>query len=155
TAVVAGTSDPTKVRLEDSARETLQGDPLIGTDTDVPLNFLPRAPNKNITGEVIAVVDGTQLIGQYRIVVLNRGSRHGLALGHVLAIDQRGAEVRDRHGATSVAGLRVGSAFAPKVQLPDERIGSLLVFKVYDRMSYGLTVMVTAPVAIGDRVRTP
>jgi hypothetical protein len=154
TAVVERSGNPSKVLLEDSARETLQGDPLISGDTDVPLNFLPRSPNKDIDGEIVAVVDGTQLIGQYRIVALNRGADHGLEIGHVLVVDQAGDTIRDT-GRPRFAGMKLKGVFSPKVTLPNERAGSLLVFKVFDRLSYGLTVATSAPIAIGDRIRTP
>jgi len=80
TAVVMTPGKTAKVMLEDTARETLQDDPLIAADSDVPLNFLPRAPGKMIAGEIIAVFDGTELIGQYRIVAINRGRRQGVLL---------------------------------------------------------------------------
>jgi LysM domain len=146
--------DTAKIVLEDTARETLQGDPLIAADSDTPLNFLPRAPGRKIDGEIVAVFDGTELIGQYRIVAINRGRSQGIELGHIMAIDRRGEEVKD--APRRVFGrMSLGSSLSPKVQLPDERAGSLMVFKVYDRMSYGLTVSVTTPLRIGDRVRTP
>jgi hypothetical protein len=154
TAVVLRSADTSKIVLEDTTRETLQGDPLIAADSDVPLNFLPRAPAKNVNGEIIAVFDGTELIGQYRIVAINRGRSQGLELGHVMAIDQRGEEVQD-NTRRLFGKLAVKSSLVPRIKLPNERVGSLLVFKVYDRMSYGLTVSVTAPVRIGDKIRTP
>lgn len=154
TAVVMRSADTSKVVLEDTTRETLQGDPLIAADSDVPLNFLPRAPSKKVNGEIIAVFDGTELIGQYRIVAINRGRSQGLELGHVMAIDQRGEEVKD-NTRRLFGKIAVKDSLVPAIKLPDERVGSLLVFKVYDRMSYGLTVSVTAPVRIGDKIRTP
>ena len=41
------------------------------------------------------IYNGVFLIGQYKVVAINRGERNGLAVGHVLAIDQRGMEIRD------------------------------------------------------------
>lgn len=155
TAVIQRPGDPGKAVLADAARETYAGDRLIGGDVEVPLNFVPRSPSSDIRGQIISVVDGVTLIGQYRIVALNRGSRHGLEPGHVLAIDTAGATVRDKAGAAGFGKLKLGSEFAPKVKLPDERNGTLLVFRVYDRMSYGLIVSAEMPVRIADVVRTP
>ncbi len=155
TAIVQRPGDPGKALLADSARETQAGDRLIGSDVDVPLNFVPRSPSTDVRGQIVAVVDGVALIGQYRIVALNRGSRHGLQPGHVLAIDTAGATIRDTSGSRRFAGLGLGSSFAPKVRLPDERNGTLLVFRVYERMSYGLIVSAEMPVRVADVVRTP
>lgn len=155
TAVVQRPGDPGTVMLTDSARETFPGDRLIGGDVEVPVNFVPRSPSTDISGQIISVVDGVTLIGQYRIVALNRGSRHGLEVGHVLAIDTAGETIRDTSRAGGLGGIKLGSTFAPKVKLPDERNGTLLVFRVYDRMSYGLIVSAEMPVRVADVVRTP
>lgn len=153
TATVTDTDTPVKALLSDSARETLEGDRLIAGDRDAPLNLVPRAPERDVRGQIISVVDGVALIGQYQVVVVNRGRRHGVEPGHVLAIDQAGPVVRDR--GTSKLGMRVGSAFAPRVKLPDERAGTLLVFKTFDRMSYGLIVGAENAIHVADRVRNP
>jgi hypothetical protein len=41
------------------------------------------------------------------------------------------------------------------VQLPNERAGTLLVFKTYEHMSYGLVVGESYPVRVADVVRNP
>lgn len=154
TAILMKPGDPAKAALTDSARETLEGDRLLTIEGDVPLNFVPRAPLKDVRGQIISVVDGVSLIGQYKVVAINRGRRHGLESGHVLAIDEAGATVRDRTRGT-ISGIRATRAFAPKVKLPNERSGTLLVFRVFDRMSYGLVVSASDPIRIADVVRTP
>lgn len=154
TAVVTLPGQPASTKLTDSAREALVGDTLLNQDLDVPLNFVPRAPARNVRGRIISVMESVKLIGQYRIVAINRGKRHGLESGNVLAIDEEGETIRDR-GASRLAGMKLGSAFAPKVKLPNERAATLLVFKVFDRMSYGLVVDAQQPVRIYDVVRSP
>jgi LysM repeat protein len=156
TALVTAAGDPAKATLTDSVRETLEGDKLFTTDIDIPLNFVPSAPKKAVEGRIISVVDGVELIGQYQIVVINRGTSHGIDIGNVLAIDQAGETVPDRHSERSGLGrLSTSSVFAPKVKLPNERAGLMLVFKTFDRVSYGLIVGAANPIRVLDVVRTP
>jgi hypothetical protein len=46
-------------------------------------------------------------------------------------------------------------AFAEKVRLPYERAGTLIVFKVFDRLSYGLVIGARGPMQVADRVYNP
>ena len=39
--------------------------------------------------------------------------------------------------------------------MPDERVGLLFVFRVFDRVSYGLVLNTTDPVETGYLVRQP
>jgi LysM repeat protein len=158
TALVSQPGSPTKALLIDTSRETVQGDKVLAADLDVPLNFMLRAPRNDVHGRIISVIDGTQAIGQYQIVVINRGKRHGIDAGHVLAVDQAGKVVRDVYGKQSgfaryLGG--VGTSFAPKVKLPDERAGTLLIFKSFDRISYGLVVGAANIIHVQDVVHNP
>jgi predicted small secreted protein len=151
TASVLTTQNPSKAVLLDSARETLEGDRLIAADTEAPLNFILSSPPENLKGRIISVVDGTELIGQYQVVVINRGSRHGVVPGNVMAIDQAGEVVRDRNGG----GFAAKIGFGQRVQLPEERAGTLLVFRTFDRLSYGLVVGASSEIHVADYVRNP
>ncbi len=122
--------DPASMALVSSKQEASQGDRLIPTSVEIPLNFFPRAPSSNIDGQIIAVVGGVTQIGQYQVVVMNRGSNQGLSVGDVLTVWQKGEEVRDR--------VKGGN-----VRLPDEPAGTVMVFKVYDRIGYGLVMEAT------------
>jgi LysM repeat protein len=158
TALVSQPGSPTKALLIDTSRETMQGDKVLTADLDVPLNFMLRAPRNDVHGRIISVIDGTQDIGQYQIVVINRGKRHGIDAGHVLAVDSAGKVVRDVYGkqpgyARYLGG--VGTSFAPKVKLPDERAGTLLVFKSFDRISYALVVGAANIIRVQDVVHNP
>jgi hypothetical protein len=79
---------------------------------------------------------------------MNRGARDGLAPGDVLTIFQAGEVVRDHYGSGSM--FRGG-----EVKLPDEEAGTLMVFKVYDRIGYGLVMEATNPIHVLDAVRNP
>jgi hypothetical protein len=149
TASVVREAQITKAVLSDSARETLVGDKLIAVDNETPLNFTLSTPPGNLEGRIIAVMDGTYLIGQYQVVVINRGKRHGVVPGNVMAVDQAGDLVTDRKDGY------FGNPFAKKIQLPSERAGTLLVFKTFDRISYGLIVGASTEIHVADYVRNP
>jgi LysM repeat protein len=145
--------DPATLIMTESARETEPGDKLLVGGVDVPLDFIPSAPKTKLKGRIIAVTDGVTVIGQYEVVVINRGAVDGLAPGNVLAVFQAGEVVRD----TANRGfLNTGSRlFSTKVRLPDERSGTFMVFKTFDHLSYGLIMEATDLIRVADRVENP
>ncbi len=134
--------DPATVALTDTSREAKPGDRLLPEEVDIPLNFFPRSPSGPVEGRIISVVDGVTQIGQYQVVVMNRGSNNGLSVGDVLTVWQTGEVVDDRFGGGSV-------------RLPDEEAGTVMVFKTYDRISYGLVMQATEAIHIHDTIRNP
>ena len=123
-------------------QEAIPGDRLIPETVDIPLNFYPKAPSANIDGRIISVAGGVTQIGQYMVVVVNRGTRDGLAVGDVLTVWEAGDKIDDRFGGG-------------RVRLPDEEAGTLMVFKVYDRIGLGLIMEATEAIHIHDHVRNP
>ena len=134
--------DPATMYLTATEREALNGDKLFPVETDFPLRFVPRAPEQAVEGSIIHVFDGVSMVSSYQIVTLNRGSSHGLAPGHVLAVWQAGERVADRFGGG-------------KAQLPDEYAGYLMVFKTYEKLSYGLIMQAQNEIRVLDKVRNP
>lgn len=151
-ARVTRTGDPASLLVTESEREAFEGDKLFPSEIDVPLDFIPRAPADKLEGRIISVVNGISVVGQYQVVVINRGKRHGLEPGHVLTIEQAGPVVRDRYAG---GVRRVYSAFGGKVRLPDEPAGTFMVFKTFDRISYGLIMEAQAAIRVMDRVVNP
>ncbi|HEV2284495.1 MAG TPA: LysM domain-containing protein, partial [Steroidobacteraceae bacterium] len=158
TALVERPGTPAKALLIEPAMETVAGDRLVtASDEATPVNFELHAPASDVRGRIMAVMNGTDLAGQFEVVAINRGKRHGLEPGNVLAVDSAGDVVSDmyRGGGSRGDAIASTSSFAPKVKLPDERTATLLVFKVFDRMSYGLIVGASDTVHVRDVVRSP
>jgi len=126
-----------------SNEELRQGDRLLPTeDRDINATFTPSKPNGDIKGQMISVNSGVNNIGQYNVVVINRGEREGIIEGNILAIYKSGGLVRDPYTKESI-------------ELPSERAGLLMVFRVFEKLSYGLILRATRPLAVMDEVRTP
>ncbi len=134
--------DPATLWLTETTQEAKEGDRLLPESVDIPLNFFPQAPRNRIDGTIISVVGGVTQIGQYQVVVINRGTSDGLSIGDVLTVFQAGRVVEDR-----IAG--------GEVKLPDEEAGTVMMFKVYDEISYGLVMEATQAIHVLDAVRNP
>jgi LysM repeat protein len=157
-AIYAGTAQLTrpgqiaKVTLTESARETLQGDVLVSEDNMTTSDFKPHSPSHAVAGQIIVVVAGSDVAGQYDVVALNRGSRDGLDRGSVLIAEETDAATDDE-----CAHIKDFSTclLHPSVKLPSENAGTLLVFKTYEQMSFALVLHDSVPIQGHARVKSP
>lgn len=144
--------DPTTLIMTESTQESRAGDKLIPGGVEVPLDFIPSAPRIKTNGRIISVSHGVSIIGQYEVVVINRGARDGLAPGNVLGVFDTGPIVLD----TDKKGFfNLDKLGAQKVALPSEKTGTFMVFKTFDNISYGLIMEATNLIRVGDKVQNP
>lgn len=104
--------------------------------------FYPKSAPDGVEGLIIGLLRGVASAGQFDAVVLNVGQREGIEAGHVFSVFRTGEVVRD-----PVSG--------GQIQLPSEEAAVLMVFKSFDKVSYGLIMRATNVVSIGDEIRNP
>jgi len=150
---VTRTGDPATLTMTESALETELGDKLFPGGVDMPLDFIPAPPKVKVDGRIMAVSDGVTLIGQYEVVVINRGARDGLIPGNVLAVFEIGGYQRDTERKGFLGGMTGWGG--KNVRLPDERTGTFMVFKTFEHMSYGLIMEAKNVIRVADRVENP
>lgn len=135
--------DPATVMLQRAKRETLVGDRLLpAVDGIVEQNYLPHAPDHDVEGRIVGVMGAVSQIGQFQVVAISKGARDDMESGHVLAVYQAGARARDPYTRE-------------EVQLPRERAGTIMVFRVFDRVSYALVMDATRAIHLHDAVTNP
>ncbi|MFO7594082.1 MAG: LysM peptidoglycan-binding domain-containing protein [Pseudomonadota bacterium] len=135
--------DPAKLFITQSGREILRGDRLLPKANErLHYQYMPRAPEQPVSGKIISVLDGVARIGQYQVVVLNVGRQNDIEPGHVLAAMQSGAKVQD----TIRGGL---------VRLHDEKAGTVMVFRSFERVSYALVMRAGRAIRLYDTVTNP
>ncbi|PJC04185.1 MAG: peptidoglycan-binding protein [Gallionellales bacterium CG_4_9_14_0_8_um_filter_55_61] len=133
-------ADVSTVVITNANQEINVGDRLMAPNDPVARNYLPRAPESNLSARVISIYGGVSLGGQNTVITLNKGERDGLQNGHVLALYSKGDVVKYE---------------GQKLAMPDERYGLLFVFRVFDKVSYALVMQTHLPVHLLDRAQTP
>ena len=151
TAVVTRAGNPASALITDSDREIVAGDVLIPDTGGSVADLLPHVPAGPVHARVVSVVNGVLLAGQYQVIAINRGSQQGIEPGHVLRVNESGDKVRDQ--CATITGL--GTCIAHTVKLPLESAGTVLMFRIFDHLSYGLVLAETNPIATGDQVVRP
>ncbi len=128
------------------AREDIRvGDRLLPEPPPALFSDLPLTPIEFVDARILSVY-GSAVVnaGQSQVVALNRGTRDGLTRGHLLAILKDGPRLIDHTDAKRTL-----------MKLPDERNGLLLVFRTFEKLSYGLVLAITDGVKVGDRLVNP
>ena len=179
----SGKIEPATVQILSAVQEISEGDRLVVAPQPQVFSFAPRAPEQPVRARIMSIYDGrndarfdyygtspiTQgvLIGRsteaeqqqlyggetggLSVVSLNKGAKDGLEPGHILALYRSTTIVRDR----SVGPYYMGDARTPPFPLPEERYGLLMVFRVFENLSYALTLGVERQVAPGDVATKP
>lgn len=170
--------NPTTIEVTRARQEINRGDRLAPARESAFQSYVPRAPDKPIKGSIMSVDGGVAEVGQFSVVTINRGSRDGVEVGHVLASHRRGeivsptgrpvsamtpgfwsdlkrwwytADAEQKTAGSAEAETLAGSA----IKLPDERNGLVFVFRVFEKMSYAIVMKATRPIYVGDIVQTP
>jgi len=145
-AVLEKTGDPATLEITNSRSVIRKGDKLLPSEGgQIALNFFPKTPDVQIKGEIISVLDGVSQLGQHNIVAINKGSSEGLKPGHTLKIMKRGKTINDSYGE-----LR-----NEKINLPNEEAGVLMIFRAFNKISYGIIMTAVDAIHINDYVISP
>lgn len=170
------------IEIVRSVQEIFRDDRLLPLGKQTPVfAYVPQPPKTPVKGRIISAYGGLQETGPLSIVTLSRGSRDGLQVGTVLAIErsqtaarysQRTAPLFGRSGFSGSDAPRTyysetippratlserGEAITNQdiAQLPDQRYGLVMVFRTFDRASFALVMEASRPVAVSDYVTNP
>ena len=176
--------NPATLEITKSAQEIYTGDRLLPAAKERPtFSYVPRAPAKQVRGRIMSIYpNNVGETGPLGIVALSKGSNDGLEVGHVLAIYRSQSTLRyatrmaPLYGREGLSGSdsprsyyeeRITPRDAPLYErgrritvdearkLPDERYGLVMVFRTFDRASFGLVMNASRPVEVNDVVTNP
>ncbi len=138
--------DPASVRVTNSEREILRNDRVMPMDnTNFERDFIPRPPENDVNGEIVALLDAISQTGIYQTIAINLGQRDGVESGNVLRILRTGDIILDK--------AEPDPRF--RVKLPDEQIGMAMIIRSFEKMSYALIMEADFPVTVNDYVESP
>ncbi len=135
--------DPAKLVVTKVKQEILPRDNLLVAPRKAPLPYyFPHVPETQLRGRIVTALNAVSEVGPFTIVSVNLGRRDGIEEGHVFRITRR-------------AGKHKDPVTRRKYQLPDEDSGLMMIFRPYEKLSYGLIINATRPIHILDAVVTP
>ncbi len=138
--------EPARMIVTQSFAEVKIGDRLLGMPQEqIAPFFIPKYPKEEGDGQIISVFGGLNQIGQYQVVAITGGRNCLRERGDVLAVFQTKKDIPSRF---------TFSRHQP-IHFPPMRIGTLMVFRVFDKVSYALVMHATRPINLLEEVGRP
>jgi LysM domain len=153
-----------KLEVVSVRQEILVGDYLIPAVESEVISYVPRAPDKPIDAVVMTLPSGISEATKTNVITFNRGKNHGVEVGHVLAAFKPKEEFANpRYKESSLSWIPSWDKWPyekskdPKtLTIPEERVGLVFVYRVFDNISYGMVMNSgQEPVRGGYRLTNP
>ena len=139
-------ADPAIGQLTSTEREVLIGDRLLPVDKSKASNmYYPHTPDREVKGQIISLSDALFGIAKFQVAVINRGNRDGMEVGHLLETLSLGETVKDNFSLRETGDI----------ELPNKRSGLMMIFRTFDKVSYGLILESTLVINNHDVVASP
>lgn len=154
---------PTKLRNEVLVKvsqanfEAKRGDKLLPEKERPPISLELQPADKRQKGHIVGSLQQHTLLGKFDVVVIDLGEET-VNPGTVMGIYLQGPAIVDGETPTYENEnnyLRSAFSTEQEIEQPAHKIGELVVFKVFDKASYGLITRSTKIVKHGAIVATP
>ena len=152
-------SDTSTLTLEGNGHEVRVGDRLVPVEAQpYDLQFIPHVPavpQPEGRLQIMAVANGMTSSGPRDVVAISGGSREGIDNGTVFSIWRKGSDIIDRHDNPNTSHPNETRRGKGDLVLPDEYAGHVMVFRTFDKVSYGLIMEGTKPSRVGYTLKHP
>lgn len=135
--------DVSKLQIFSANQEIRATDRVIPVPLDAPLPYYhPHSPSRDVGGWILYAPQGVNEVGRYDVVIISGGKREGLEEGHVLK-------------ALLHRGTRSDPVTGEEYKVPEETSGLMMVFRVFEKLSYALILESNRAISVGDRYGSP
>lgn len=165
-----GQGNPAALKVTKAITEIKAGDKVIPANEGqvLPAFFKITKPDASLEATIIASPSNYREYSKYDIVVLNVGLSSQVKVGNMLDIYHRSPSVvndpddpkylEDSSRFEKMKGrvMALSTDGSGRVlQMPREKIGELMIFKVYDKLSYAFVTAASRPIRVGDTTHSP
>lgn len=151
------TGDPATLEIQSGRTEVKMGDFVLPIDDYVYNDQLyPHAMDPVPEGiEVIALTQARYGAGHYQVVTISAGQNQGVEPGHVFSAFRPGKTIQDEVKYPTGSFADQKTLNGDKVTLPDQYSAHILVFRVFDEVSYAMIMNGKRPVRERDILKHP
>jgi hypothetical protein len=154
--------EPATLKISTAKREIRSGDFVVPVHEGqmFPSVFTMRAADKSLRGSIVKASNNGREFGKLEVVMINRGTEHQVIVGDVMAIKRLSPGVVDTNTGPEYTletsrWNRLRTSDGSDYKMPEEPLGELMVFKVYQQASMALILRTEKPVRLQDVVTAP
>lgn len=150
--------DLRKLLVNNGTKEIRAGDRLlIREESSIDSTIFPTEPSVEVSGQIVAFLGEETLASQLDTVVIDLGSDDSLLIGDILSIQKESIRMGDDVERSKMS-LREKTRTLfnqDSLTIPGDDIGTLLVYKTFDRLSYAVILTSTEPAELYNAVVSP
>jgi hypothetical protein len=149
--------DPATLEIQSGRTEVKEGDFILPLDDFVhDPQLIPHAMDAVPEGmEVIALTQSSYGSGHYQVIAISAGKNQGVETGHVFSAFRPGKRIQDQVKYPIGSWASNKTLNGSKVTLPDQFSAHILVFRVFDEVSYAIIMDGDRPVRERDILKHP
>lgn len=147
-----------KMLINNSSKEIRIGARLlVREESRIDATIFPTEPAEDLEGTIISFQGAVHMASQLDTVIIDLGKNDNLVIGDILSIQQESLQMTDEVERERMSFReRVSTAFKrDSLELPGKEIGTILVYRTFDDLSYGLILSSTEPAQLYNRVVSP
>ena len=155
-------NEPATLTVSTSKREIHSGDYVVPVHEGqmFPSVFTMKAVDKSFRGAIIKAANNGREFGKLEVVMINRGIDHQVVVGNVMSIKRLSPGVVEtssgpKYTEEAPRWNRLLSSDGSDYKMPEESLGELMVFKVYQQASMALILRTDKPARLADVVTAP
>lgn len=152
---------PSTLMVNSANREIHTGSYVVPVNNGqlLPAHFSMQAVDASIRGSIISSSTLGREFGKLEVVMINRGSENQVHLGDVFAIKRKSPSVVEtadgpKYMHETSRFNRIGDTQGD-FNMPEEVIGQMMVFKLYQKTSMALILTTSKPARLNDAVTAP
>src|SRR5690606_1596821 len=135
------------LRIDNNKLEIKKGDRLVPSQNiQLEARYLPQPPPFQVNGAIVSMSSGKVLGGLHDTLVLNLGRSAGIEAGQILSVREPDQiiidDVNSKEKQQLIADV-MGEELNNKLEFPGNRVGTVLVYRVFDNASLALVIRST------------
>jgi hypothetical protein len=122
-----------------------------------PSIFMMKTADKSLRGTIVKAASDGREFGKFEVVMINRGIEHQVTIGDIMSIKRLSPGVVDtsrgpEYTVETSRWNKLRTSDGSDYKMPEESLGELIIFKVYQQASMALILRTEKPARLQDVV---